>query len=234
MISLPIGAVLTFLIFLFSMGIENLALYFNFHSFLLVFGGTVGILLFSNPIAILKNLYRDIAELFHRVEKFSDVKETLSQLSKNRYVAVTSNDELINYAQDLWAQGVAADLFVVLLSQKRKEVEQRSVDGIQCLKNLAKYPPALGMAGTVMGIVTLFQTLDTNKEKIGPTLAMALTATFFGLAIANAIVMPLSDRLQVKHIARKQYLQNVYQMLLLINQEEASYLIEEEVVARAI
>lgn len=233
MISLPIGFIATIGILIVSMGIGNLPLYFNVHSFVLVAGGTAAIWLFSNPVSVLMNLMRDCRQLFDPNQDFSNLQEELKALAKDRNSTVTSKEELITYAQDLWSQGVAQDLFVVLLSQKRSEIEQRAVDGIQCLKNLAKYPPALGMAGTVMGIVTLFQTLDSSKEKIGPALALAMTATFFGLAIANGLVMPLSDRLQVRHISQKQYLQNVYQVLLLINQEEASYLIEEEVGLRA-
>ncbi len=233
MMSLPFGIILTIAVFAISMGKDNLPLYFNFHSFVLVGLGTVGILFFSNPLLVLKNLLKDIRDLFKKNYDFTDTQKELNQLAKNKTQATTSPDELIRYAQDLWSQGVNQDLFVVLLSQKRKEIEQRSVDAIQSLKNLAKYPPALGMAGTVMGIVTLFQSLDTNKDKIGPALAMALTATFFGLAIANVIVMPLSDRLQIQHIAHKNYLQNVYQILLLINQDEASSLIEDEVNQRA-
>lgn len=233
MISLPIGAILTFLVFLFSMGFANLGLYFNFHSALLVGGGTVTILLFSCPNTVLKHLIREVKSLFATNKTFKDIQTDLAALSKSKESPVPSGDELVAYAQDLWTQGISQDLFVVLLSQKRKEIEQRSVDAIQCLKNLAKYPPALGMAGTVMGIVTLFQSLEGAKDKIGPSLAMALTATFFGLAIANGIVMPLADRLQIRHIAQNHYLMNVYQVLLLINQDEASHLIEEEVKLRA-
>jgi chemotaxis protein MotA len=233
MISLPIGAVLTTLVFLFSMGIGNLPIYFNFHSMLIVCGGTAAILLFSSPITVLKNLIREIGGLFQRPTSFKDIKEDLIKLTQNRDSTMTNKDELIQYAQDLWLQGTTQDLFVVLLSQKRKEIEQRSVDAIQCLKNLAKYPPALGMAGTVMGIVTLFQSLDGNKEKIGPGLAIAMTATFFGLIIANGIVMPLSDRLQVKQLAQTTYLQNLYQVILLINQDEPAELVADEVRARA-
>lgn len=227
--SLPIGAILTFLVFIFSMGVENLGLYFNWHSLLLVGGGTAAIFAFSTPSSVLFGFWKEVAELFKRSVQFTEVKEALVSLSKNKNLTLNSKEELINYAQDLWSQGTSQDLFVVLLSQKRKEIEQRSVDSIQSLKNLAKYPPALGMAGTVMGIVTLFQSLDSNKSGIGPALAMALTATFFGLAIANGIVMPISDRLQVRHLARSRFLEQVYQVLLLINQEEASGLIEEEV-----
>lgn len=233
MISLPIGAVLTIFIFLISMGFGNLGIYFNAHSAILVGGGTVAILFFSCPNAVLMNLVREIRSLFKGHDAFANVSDDLAKLSKNKDSATTSGDELISYAKDLWLQGISQDLFVVLLSQKRKEIEQRSVDAIQCLKNLAKYPPALGMAGTVMGIVTLFQSLDGGKDKIGPALALAMTATFFGLAIANGIVMPLSDRLQIRHLSQTHYLTNVYQVLLLINQDESSHLIEEEVQYRA-
>lgn len=233
MISLPIGFLVTMVIFVVSMGISNLPLYFNLHSALLVGGGTASILYFSNSHSVLHNLWHQIKYLFQPDELLHLVQGDLKSLAQNKFVEKKSSDELIAYAQDLWIQGINPDLFIVLLSQKRKEIEQRSVDAIQCLKNLAKYPPALGMAGTVMGIVTLFQNLDTQKDKIGASLALALTATFFGLAIANAFIMPLSDRLQVKNISQKQYLQNVYQVLLLINQGEASYLIDEEVQQRA-
>jgi len=233
MISLPFGIIMTIAVFAISMGKENLPLYFNLHSIIMVGLGTVGILFFSNPMIVLKNLVKDIVGLFKNNYNFTDTQKELNQLAKNKTVPTQSSDEMIRYAQDLWTQGVNQDLFVVLISQKRKEIEQRSVDAIQSLKNLAKYPPALGMAGTVIGIVTLFQSLDSNKDKIGPAIAMALTATFFGLAIANVIVMPLSDRLQIQHIAHKNYLQNIYQILLLINQDEASSLIEDEVNQRA-
>lgn len=232
MMSFPIGAVLTFIIFIVSMGFDSLGLYLNLHSLVLVAGGTVTIFAFSTPTNVLSGLGREVMQLFQKGKSFADARASLIELTKNKNKEIPGADELLLYAQDLWSQGIDQDLFVVLLSQKRKEIDQRSVDAIQSLKNLAKYPPALGMAGTVMGIVTLFQSLESNKDQIGPSLAMALTATFFGLAIANAIIMPLSDRLQVRHLAQSRYLEQVYQVLLLINQEEASQLIQEEVQLR--
>ncbi|MES2767502.1 MAG: MotA/TolQ/ExbB proton channel family protein [Bdellovibrionota bacterium] len=233
MSSLPIGIFLTFFVFLFSMGLDTIGTYFNLHSVLIVGGGTIGILFFATPQAVLKNLFYELKTLGAKPLTMQDTKSEIEALTKNKEATFTSKDDLVSYAQLLWSQGVAQDLFVVLISQKKKEIEQRSVDAIQALKNLAKYPPSLGMAGTVMGIVTLFQALDGAKDKIGPGLAMAMTATFFGLIIANAIIMPISDRLQVKHMASTRYLQSIYQILLLINQDEAAELINEEVELRA-
>ncbi len=233
MLSLPLGAIMTIVIFIYAMGVQNLGLYLNVHSMILVGGGTLAILFFTSPINALRNLVRETKNLFSKPLHFDQVRKDLLSIANGKLTATKSSDELVAYAQDLWEQGISPDLFVVLISQKRKEIEQRAVDAIQCLKNLAKYPPALGMAGTVMGIVTLFQSLDGGKDKIGPALAVAMTATFFGLMIANAIVMPLSDRLQVRQISDGNYLQNIYQVLLLINQDESSHLIEEEVTSRA-
>ncbi len=233
MITFPIGIFCIFAIFLYSMGFSNLALYFNLHSLILVGGGTVAVLFFTSPLRTLKNLGITVKNVFREEKHFSQVKQDLINLAGAKNKNISSKDELIIYAQDLWEQGIAPEMFVVLLSQRKQEIEQRSVESIQTIKNLAKYPPALGMAGTVMGIVTLFQSLDQGKEKIGPALAMAMTATFFGLAIANAIVMPLSDRLQVRQLNDQQYFQNVYQVLLLINNGEAFHIISDEVTQRA-
>lgn len=233
MITFPLGAVFVIGIFLYSMGFENLALYINLHSIVLVAGGTFAVLLFTTPLKTLMNLFQTTADLFRAQKDFSAVKKDLLALATAKNSATRSQDELIQYAQDLWEQGVQPDMFVVLLSQRKQEIEHRSVESIQSLKNLAKYPPALGMAGTVMGIVTLFQSLDAGKEKIGPALALAMTATFFGLAIANAIVMPTADRLQIRQMSDEHYLQNVYQVLLLINNGEAIHLISDEVNQRA-
>lgn len=230
--TLLLGFALTAAVFISAMGLENTHLYFNLHSLILVAGGTATIFLFSNPWITIKHLYKSFHQFWSPDESYDQLKNKLISLAKNKNTQIQTKNELANYAQDLWLQGVSQDLFVVLLSQRRKEIEQRSVDAIQSLKNLAKYPPALGMAGTVIGMVSLFSSLDGNKQNIGPSLALAMTATFLGLTLANALIMPIADHLQVKHIREKNDLINLYQIILLINQNESSQLVEDEVVLR--
>lgn len=233
MMTLPLGIFLTAGLIVFSMGVDNIRDYLNAHAVAIVVGGTVAIFFFSNPWFVLKHLFKDLKMLFANQNQLQSVQSALTELAKNKSLQVNVKDELVNYAQDLWKQGVGQDLFVVLLSQKKQEIEQRSIGAIQSLKSLSKYPPALGMAGTVIGVVTLFQSLGSDKDKLGASLALAMTATFLGLVVSNAVIMPLADRLQIKHTYQKQYLQNVYQIILLINQNEFSDLIKEEVTLRA-
>ncbi|MGZ5279538.1 MAG: MotA/TolQ/ExbB proton channel family protein, partial [Pseudobdellovibrionaceae bacterium] len=94
-------------------------------------------------------------------------------------------------------------------------------------------PPALGMIGTVMGMVTLFSSLDQNKSQIGSHLSMAMTATFFGLIVSNLILSPLADRVHVHQVYQHRVYASIYEILLLINRNEPESIVMDEVTHRA-
>lgn len=231
--SLFLGAIATFVIIGASILEGNWRLYVNMHSMLIVCGGTVAVLFFTTTANTLSSLVRSIRSLFRNDDHIRQHLEDLRGLSKSRITATPSNNELLRYSQELWEKGVDSQLFVVLLSQRKREIELRMSDAVQSLKNLAKYPPALGMAGTVMGMITLFANLDNDQGNIGYGLSTAMTATFFGLILTNALISPLSDRLHVRNLAHKRVFDQIYEILLLVNRGEAPSLIEEEIHERA-
>ena len=232
MSSLPIGFILTLAAIFFSFQPNTFHLFVNYHSIVLVVFGTFGILLFTTPMGTLKTLWSASWDLFRRDHDLSDHIRELKELAETR--TTHSENSLIKYAMELWAQGVSPNFFISLLSQKRESQDQQYTKAIQALKNLAKYPPALGMTGTVIGLVSLFANLGVdNKASIGPSLALAMTATFFGLIMANGLVMPLSDRLIVHQIKVQEYNNEIYQILIMINHNEPVTLIEDEVKYRA-
>jgi chemotaxis protein MotA len=234
MLSLPIGFFLLVGFLVLSTPLNSWGLYVNSHSMMIVLGGTVGILAFATPSLVLKNLLKAIGDLFRKDPDLKSHKAELERLIQDRTLSRKSSNELINYAAELWQAGTSQEMFQVLISQKKDKLENQMLDAIQALRNLAKYPPALGMTGTVMGLVSLFSNLNAeNKDKLGPALGLAMTATFFGLITANALLMPLADRLQVAHLRRKEYYTSIYQVLLLINRREPDMLILGEVNERA-
>lgn len=234
MFSLPLGFIsMAFLIYL-SVDSGSWSMYLNKHAVLIVIGGTFALLAFTTPISCLKSLFKSLAELFQKERRIDEYMAEFKALSSTKRLAGKSKNALINHAADLWEQGISADLFVVLISQKRSELEERYLDAVQSLRNLAKYPPALGMTGTVIGMVALFQNLGSDTQSgIGPALALAMTATFFGLIMANGIVQPLADRLHVKYLQNKRLYKNIYQILILINHGEAESIVSDEVTDRA-
>lgn len=234
MISLPLGFLAMLLVIFFSVDTATWGMYINMHAVVIVIFGTLSILAFTTPVRGLIHLGGSLLDLFKIETRLDAFLDEFKQLSATRRLKVKSKDPLIAHAADLWEQGVTSELFVVLISQKRTELEDLYLDAVQSLRNLAKYPPALGMTGTVIGMIALFRNLGAeNQQALGPALALAMTATFFGLILTNGVVMPLADRLQVKHIENKRLYKNIYQILILINHGEAESIITNEVQDRA-
>lgn len=210
----------------------NLGFYMQEHSIIIVFGGTFAIFFFSTPGSAFKTIIHSLKIFLSHDYSFSDHRLTLEELAKNRFANTDSNNPLISYAQELWEQGISEHLFISLLAQKKMELENETIDAVQAFKNLSKYPPALGMTGTVIGMIGLFTNLQ-DKSQIGGHLATAMTATFLGLILTNMLISPIADRLQVRHINKKRLYNNTYQILLLINQNEPSQLVENELAGRS-
>lgn len=60
--------------------------------------------------------------------------------------------------------------------------------------SVADVAPALGMAGTVIGLVGMFAGMD-DPAKIGPAMALALLTTLYGVVLANLVAAPIATRL---------------------------------------
>lgn len=69
--------------------------------------------------------------------------------------------------------------------------------------NLAKLGPALGLVGTLLGLVILlyYHMGGDNIAQVASSMGVALTATLYGVAFANLIFGPLSEYMQ--YIAEK-------------------------------
>src|SRR5471030_2405153 len=70
-------------------------------------------------------------------------------------------------------------------------------EGQKIYRAVGDCAPAFGMIGTLIGMVQMFANM-TDPSKLGPYMAVALLATFYGAAVANLMCLPLADKLQLK------------------------------------
>ena len=68
----------------------------------------------------------------------------------------------------------------------------------EVLTTLARVAPAMGLVGTTLGLITLLRDLS-DFSQLGPSMALALLCTLYGLVLANAVYQPLA-RLVHAHI----------------------------------
>jgi chemotaxis protein MotA len=98
-------------------------------------------------------------------------------------------------------------------------------------KTLAKFPPAFGLMGTSMGMIALLQSLNSPnaKDLIGPSMAIALVATLYGLVLTNFIFVPIAENLQEQTEEDKIARMMVVEGVMLIQSAKPVKYIEEKV-----
>lgn len=71
---------------------------------------------------------------------------------------------------------------------------ERHDGAVRSWNAIADAAPAMGMAGTIIGLIRMFAAMD-DPAAIGPAMAMALLTTLYGVVLANMIAGPIAARL---------------------------------------
>lgn len=95
----------------------------------------------------------------------------------------------------LCIDGHSIDIVQKMLSKDINLELQRQATGVQMFKSIAEAAPAMGMIGTLIGLVQMLANMDDPKS-IGPAMAVALLTTLYGAIIANAIALPIAAKLK--------------------------------------
>lgn len=81
--------------------------------------------------------------------------------------------------------------------QRELALEQaRHQRAAQVFRSWGDVAPALGMIGTLIGLVAMLANLDDPKA-VGPGMAVALLTTLYGALLAQVIALPMADKLQL-------------------------------------
>ncbi len=85
-------------------------------------------------------------------------------------------------------------------------IEERHKAGANFFSKLGGFSPTLGIMGTVLGLIHALGNME-NSSNMASAIASAFIATLWGVAMANLIYLPLSDKLKQKHQDEAQYLE---------------------------
>jgi chemotaxis protein MotA len=90
--------------------------------------------------------------------------------------------------------GTDPELIEKLMMSDIESLQTRHRNGKVFFDLFAKYAPAFGMIGTLIGLVAMLANLS-DPSAIGPGMAVALLTTLYGAVLANAVCLPISDKL---------------------------------------
>ena len=122
-------------------------------------------------------------------------KNGLLSLEKN---LTGIREPFLKKALQLAIDGFETNKIKEILEIEMSYVEERHKSGAAFFQKLGGYSPTLGIMGTVLGLIHALSNLE-NSSNIASSIAAAFIATLWGVALANLIYLPISDKLKAKH-----------------------------------
>jgi chemotaxis protein MotA len=177
-------------------------LFVNAPSIMIVVGGTfmitlmqvsLGDFLGSFAIGVKAFVYKvdDPRQLIEEAVGLADVAR------KNGLLALEGQEISNGFMKkgiDLCVDGHDPALVHKMLSADIDLTIQRHEVGQRMFRNMAIVAPAMGMIGTLIGLVQMLANMS-DPAAIGPAMAIALLTTLYGAIIANAFAQPMADKL---------------------------------------
>lgn len=236
MFSLILGATLSFaiLLFTFMQSKAGIATFINQEGILVVLGGTLTVLVTTSKFVEIKRLFRLFKHLLFEKKSQKILKEKLLSIvhaiEKGRAPEASGN-YFLDRAVGWYSAGLRGEeLSNLLIDGARIEIE-RTYQSANILVNIAKYPPALGMVGTVFGIIGIFSGLGSTEgqKMIGANLAVSMSSTLYGLVLANFVISPISELLTQAAQLEEVELSMIVDTIQMISAKESSFFIQEKI-----
>ncbi|MDM5151305.1 flagellar motor protein PomA [Aeromonas salmonicida] len=99
---------------------------------------------------------------------------------------------------DMLVDGHDADVVRSVMEKDIDLTEERHTNAIKVFRALGDLGPAMGMIGTLVGLVAMLSNMSDPKS-IGPAMAVALLTTLYGAILANMFAIPIADKLDLRN-----------------------------------
>ena len=107
----------------------------------------------------------------------------------------TVGDRVIQKAVDRIVDGADEAEIEALFATLRADRRPLQAAGARYWTAVADLAPAMGMIGTIIGLIGMFSTMD-DAGRIGPAMALAMLTTLYGVILSGAIAGPVAARLE--------------------------------------
>ncbi|MEZ5785570.1 MAG: MotA/TolQ/ExbB proton channel family protein [Xanthobacteraceae bacterium] len=217
----------------------DLRMFVDSHAFIVIFGGSFAATLIRFPLAsIFHGLplgmkfafsLRRITqrELIDEISGIADIARKSGPIGLEK---VETEDSFLGKGIRLVADGYDADFIRDNLERDRDNFLTHLDEGQKIYRAIGDCAPAFGMIGTLIGMVQMFANM-TDPSKLGPFMAVALLATFYGAALANLLCLPIADKLHVKLLDEEINRTLIIDGILMIREGKSPAVIREMLLA---
>jgi len=185
----------------------GVATFIHMPSMLIVVGGTFAATLINFPLPEVMKIMKTSMKAF----KADDYDPTVIVPIMISYSKMARQEGLLsleNGLEDMQNSFLRGGMRLVIDGTAPEEVRETMETELEYLEErhkraqllfstMAKYAPAFGMIGTVIGLISMLKTMN-DPSTIGPSMAVALITTFYGALLANLVFMPIAGKLKTR------------------------------------
>ncbi len=214
-------------------------------SMAITFGGTFASMLIAFPINFFKNIPSQIKITLKKNPY--DPKQYIAQIvdfaQEARKKGLLSLEEKANQTSDTFLKQSILLIVDAINPEKVKEIldnelnnlDERHSAGWGFYEKSSTFAPAFGMIGTLIGLINMLANLKMDSAQGTTALAQgmstALVTTFYGSLLANLLLVPIGNKLHMRHDEEMLCKEIVAQGVLAIQAGENPKQIEENLQA---
>jgi chemotaxis protein MotA len=186
---------------------SNPEVFLNLTGALIVIGGTVATTFISySPkkiLGMIPVIFNAFKPDIHQPADYIDQIIILANKYRTGGVkTLESQEDLLDnfYLKESVAMvvdGMSVKEITETLEIEINSLKERHQLGQKILNFMGGQAPIFGMAGTLIGLIQMLMIMSDPKN-IGPSLAVALITTFYGIMLANLIIYPLVGKLSTR------------------------------------
>lgn len=181
----------------------EMSMFINVPSILIVFVGSFFVVMMGFTLGQFFNAGKIVGKAF--MFKADQPEDLITQIvsmadaaRKGGFLALEEVEIQSPFMQkgiDMLVDGHDVDVVRDTLAKDISMTSERHEFGSTIFKALGDVAPAMGMIGTLIGLVAMLSNMDDPKS-IGPAMAVALLTTLYGAFMANVICIPIADKLK--------------------------------------
>jgi chemotaxis protein MotA len=173
----------------------------------IVFGGTVGAVMVTTPLSVLKRAGKNMALIFfdRSPEPDEAIQQIITFAAKARKHGIVSleqdaelvPDEFLKKALNLAVDGTDLQTLRTMMELEITQEEHHGEEEAKVYESAGGYSPTIGIIGAVLGLIQVMKHLE-NIEEVGRGIAVAFVATVYGVAAANIFFLPAANKLRAR------------------------------------
>ena len=180
----------------------GVALYWNTAAFTIVFSGLTVSILLSYPLGQLRSSFEVLRDAYSgKVVTHEEVVDTLLDLSvrsrMNGLLSLEKDSEKISIsflrnALMLLVDNFNEDEIKDCLKTEMSFFHMRRNESARVFQSLARFAPAFGVAGSVIGLIGLLMGID-DPSVILKHIPVAFISTLYGVVLSNMVFAPMAE-----------------------------------------